>query len=165
MWLIKKWDSTLKQSFYVQYSRRIHLHEDTRRNGRSTWRILYVKRYIGPEKIYLQSCTSSTLLVQGIYKDIDPQGGFKLCKTYLCLLFRLNELGTIFFIVYVYDTLEIGDKPALMDTIECINKYYSTRSVGELEDFIVYTVKWNLTKMTLNISQPDLINKMTQVFN
>ena len=37
--------------------------------------------------------------------------------------------------------------------------------MGEIEDFIVYTVKWNLTKMTLNISQPDLINKMTQVFN
>ena len=37
--------------------------------------------------------------------------------------------------------------------------------MGEIEDFIVYTVKCDLTKMTLKISQPDLINKMTQVFN
>ena len=37
--------------------------------------------------------------------------------------------------------------------------------MGELEDIIVYTVKRYLTRMTLNISQPDLINKMTQGFN
>ena len=56
----------------------------------------------------------------------------------------------------------MGEKPALMDTIECINKYYSTRSVGELEEFKGCTIKRDLTKMTFKISKPDLINKMTQ---
>ena len=37
--------------------------------------------------------------------------------------------------------------------------------MGEIEDFIVYTFKCDLTKMTLKISQTDLINKMTQGFN
>ena len=37
--------------------------------------------------------------------------------------------------------------------------------MGELEDFIGYTVMRDLTKMTLKISQKDLINKMTQGFN
>ena len=35
----------------------------------------------------------------------------------------------------------------------------------ELEEFIVYTVKCDLTKMTLKISKPDRINKIAQGFN
>ena len=37
--------------------------------------------------------------------------------------------------------------------------------MGELEDFVGCTIKRDLTKITLNISHPDLINKMTQGFN
>ena len=37
--------------------------------------------------------------------------------------------------------------------------------MGELEDFIGCTIKRDLAKMTLKISQPDLINKMTPGFN
>ena len=37
--------------------------------------------------------------------------------------------------------------------------------MGELVDFIGCVIKLDLTKMTLKIYQPDLINKMTQVFN
>ena len=37
--------------------------------------------------------------------------------------------------------------------------------MGELDDFIGYKIKRDLTKMTLNISQPYLIIKMTQGFN
>ena len=37
--------------------------------------------------------------------------------------------------------------------------------MGELEDFIGCSIKRDLTKMTLNISQPDIINKTTQGFN
>ena len=37
--------------------------------------------------------------------------------------------------------------------------------MGELVDFIGCIIKIDLTKMTLKIYQPDLINKMTQVFN
>ena len=50
------------------------------------------------------------------------KAGFKQCKTDPSLLWRVNKLETVIVIVYVYDTLEIGDKPTLMDTIECINK-------------------------------------------
>ena len=35
----------------------------------------------------------------------------------------------------------------------------------KLEDFIGCTIEKDLTNTTLNISQPDLINKMTQGFN
>ena len=61
--------------------------------------------------------------------------------------------------------LAIGDRTELMDTIECIKKYYATQSMGELEDFIGCTIMRDLTKNTLNIHQPDLINKTTQIFN
>ena len=50
------------------------------------------------------------------------KAGFNQYKTYPCILYRIYELGTVIFIIYVDDTLKIGDKPELMDTIECIKK-------------------------------------------
>ena len=81
------------------------------------------------------------------------------------LLYIVNELDIVNFIVYVDDTLEIGDKPALMGAIEYTKKEYATWLMGETEEFIGYTINCDLTKTTLNISQPDLINKTTQGFN
>ena len=40
-----------------------------------------------------------------------------------------------------------------------------TQSMVELEEFIGCTIKCNFTKMNLNISQLDIIKKMTQGFN
>ena len=37
--------------------------------------------------------------------------------------------------------------------------------MDEIEDFLGYTINRDFTKMTLKISQPDLINKTTQGFN
>ena len=37
--------------------------------------------------------------------------------------------------------------------------------MGELEDFVGCMIKRDLTNMTLNISQPDLIHNINQVFN
>ena len=37
--------------------------------------------------------------------------------------------------------------------------------MGELEELVGYDIKHDLTKMTLNIYQPHLINNMNQVFN
>ena len=40
-----------------------------------------------------------------------------------------------------------------------------TQSTVPLEDFLLYTIKLDLTNMTLKISQPHLITTMTQLFN
>ena len=88
---------------------RRNLHENIRRNGRSTWRILYLWRYIDTYKIYLWSLTSITLLVQVINQYNEPQGGVQKFKTDTCLLYRVNELGTVINIVYVDDPLAIGE--------------------------------------------------------
>ena len=93
-------------------------------------------------------------------KIVTLKVGFKQCKNYPSILYRVNETGTAIVIVYVYDTLEIRDKPALMDTIECIKKEYANQSMGKLEDFIGCTIKRDLTNMTLNIYQPNLIYNM-----
>ena len=37
--------------------------------------------------------------------------------------------------------------------------------MGELEDLAGCTIKRDITKMTINISQPDIITKMPQEFN
>ena len=47
---------------------------------------------------------------------------FKKCKTDLCLLYLVHELGTVIVIVYVYSMLVIVDIPSLLNTIECIKK-------------------------------------------
>ena len=61
-------------------------------------------------------------MVQGIHQDNETQGGLQKRKTDPCLLYRVNELGTVIFIVYVDYTLSIGDKLEFMDKIECIKK-------------------------------------------
>ena len=52
-----------------------------------------------------------------------------------------------------------------MNMIEHTKKYYITRLLGELENFLVCTINRDLTKMTLTIYQPDLITNMNQGFN
>ena len=60
------------------------------------------------------------------------KAGLKKYKTDLCLLYQVNDLGTIIVIVYDDGTLEIGDKPEFMNMIEYIKKEYATQSMGEL---------------------------------
>ena len=53
----------------------------------------------------------------------------------------------------------------MIDNIEFINKEYGTESTGPPENFVGYTIKHELTKTNLKISQPHLISKMTQGCN
>ena len=86
-------------------------------------------------------------------------------KTDTCILYLLNEIKTVIVTIYIYDTLDVGDRKSLMDTIEFIIKEYTTLSTGELDDFVGCRMKCDLTKMTLKTCQPHLITKMTQEFN
>ena len=47
---------------------------------------------------------------------------FKKSKTDPCLLYRIHELGTVIFIVYIDGNLPIIYKAVLMGTIEFIKK-------------------------------------------
>ena len=55
-------------------------------------------------------------------KTMTLKAGYKKCKTEPCLLYRINELGNVIFILYKDDTLKIGDKPASVDTTEYTKK-------------------------------------------
>ena len=50
------------------------------------------------------------------------KAGFKKYNTNPCILYRVNALDAIIVIAYVDSTLEIGDKPESMNTIELKNK-------------------------------------------
>ena len=52
-----------------------------------------------------------------------------------------------------------------MDTIEFNKRYYVIQSMGEPEEFIRFTIKRDLTKMTLKFFQPNLMTKMTLGLN
>ena len=47
---------------------------------------------------------------------------FNQRTTYYCSLYIVNDLGTVIITVYINDTMEIGDKPELINKIECIKK-------------------------------------------
>ena len=95
-------------------------------------------------------------------KTMNLKEGFKYCKTYPCILYRVNKLRAFTVTVSIYHTLSIGDKPTLMDAIECTKKEYVNRTMGELEDFAGCTIKRDLTKTTLNLFQPCLNTKTNQ---
>ena len=70
---------------------------------------------------YIYSLVQAARLQLNEYiKTMTPKAGFKQCKTGPCLLYIVNRTAIV--TVYGDDTLEIGDKPALMDTIECTKK-------------------------------------------
>ena len=82
------------------------------------------------------------------------KAGFKQFNTDAYILYIVNEFRTLVVIVYLYDTLEIRDKPEFMNTIEWTKKEYVNISKGELEEFVGCTIERDITKMTLNISKP-----------
>ena len=57
--------------------------------------------------MYIRPIKGFTSLDRGIYQEYDPQGGIKIVKINICLLYRLNELGTAIFTICVYDTILI----------------------------------------------------------
>ena len=61
--------------------------------------------------------------------------------------------------------MEIGDKTEWLDMIECNNKDHANWSMVIPKDFVRCTIKRDLTNIKLNIYQPYLITKTTQVFN
>ena len=61
-------------------------------------------------------------LVQGYTKTMTLKAGFNQLKNYTCIPYRVNELRNVFVTVYVDGTLEIGDKPSLMNMIQCNKK-------------------------------------------
>ena len=67
-------------SVYILSTRRRNLHEDTKKNGRSTWRILHVQINIYTYNIYLRSHKSRNFMVQVIHQDNDPQGRIRTMK-------------------------------------------------------------------------------------
>ena len=54
------------------------------------WRILYMRKYIYNDKIYLWYCTSSTFIVQVIYQDNDPQGGVQTMQDWHLSLIQMK---------------------------------------------------------------------------
>ena len=64
------------------------------------------------------------------------KAGIKQCNIDPCVFYRVNGLGAVILVLYKYDTLEIRDKPALIDTIECIKKECVTLSMVPLKYFL-----------------------------
>ena len=110
-------------SVFICSNRGRNIHKDTISNGRSTWRTLYVQRYIKTDKIYPSFFTSRTLLVQGMHQDNEPQGGVKIMQDLpLSIIYSKWTLDYNSNYIYIYNTLSIGDKPAWINKIGCIKK-------------------------------------------
>ena len=125
MWLIKKWDSqtidveTLLLYAVIEEDIHVNILEVRAEVLQENYTYEYILMLI---KYIYGLVQASNLCFKGYINTMILNVGFKQCRIYPCLLYRLNELGTVIFIVYVNYTLEIGNKPAFMDTIECIKK-------------------------------------------
>ena len=64
----------------------------------------------------------SRFWVKGYIKTMTLNAGLKKYMADTCLLYIVNELRNVIIVVYIYSTIEIRDKPALVHTIECIKK-------------------------------------------
>ena len=64
---------------------------------------------------------------QEIHQYNDPQGGVQTIQDWSLSLIQSKLNRDVIVIVYVEDTLVIGEKPELIDTIEFIKKEHSTR--------------------------------------
>ena len=66
--------------FFIHGTIRRIIHENTRRNDRSTWIIVQVQEYIDIYKMYIRSHTRVTFLVQVIHQYNYPQGRIQKMK-------------------------------------------------------------------------------------
>ena len=89
--------------------------------------------------------------------------GFEQFENDSCLLKRKNEKGRVFLIVYVDDCFVVGDKVAVKEALDEIEKYFSITRSENIEDFIGCRIEKEENKILL--SQPDLIKKMMKKFN
>ena len=65
----------------------------------------------------------------------------------------------------MYDTLEVTYELEPPYTLEYIDKEYAISPMGKPKGFVEFVIKHDINKMTLNISQTDLIVKITKYFN
>ena len=107
---------------FICSTRGRNLHEDTRKNERSTCRKLHIWRYVDTYKIYLCYCISSTLLVQGMHQVYEPQGVIQTMQEWPLSFIpsKWNQNCNIH-CIYIWHAGNWG-KSSLMNTIECIKK-------------------------------------------
>jgi len=88
--------------------------------------------------------------------------GFEQYENDSCLLKRKTSKGQVFLIIYVDDCFVVGDKDAVKEALEEIEKHFSITRSEKIEDFIGCRIEKDGDRILL--SQPDLISKMTKKF-
>ena len=95
-------------------------------------------------------------------KTLKEDLGFVEYENDSCLLKRKTEKGLTILIMYVDDCFVIGDKDAVKEALNDIEKHYEIKRSEEVEDFIGCNIKRKQDKVYL--SQPDLIGKVLESF-
>ena len=84
--------------------------------------------------------------------------GFEVSKADPCLLMREDEFGTVFFAVWVDDSLVIGDKNAIDKVIKDLMKNGLVPKIPEsLKDYLRYEITFSYDGDKAWIHQPHLI--------
>ena len=88
--------------------------------------------------------------------------GFTKCLSDQCLLMKNNDDGVVIVCIYIDDTLCVGDQSAIDTFKRDIQKFFSTKEEGKMEDYVGCQVSRNGDKMWMY--QQDLINKIRKHF-
>ena len=90
--------------------------------------------------------------------------GFKVSEAEPCLLFKRQENGECFVVVYVDDCLVMGNEHMVKHTIERIKEVFKIKEKGNLEDYLGCEVLFNRRKTQAWIGQPHLIKNLEEKF-
>jgi len=89
--------------------------------------------------------------------------GFEQCKNDPCLFFGTNQLEGAIFCVYVDDFFAVGDKLALEDTIEELNKDFILQVNKNADEYLGCRIEKNKDIITV-LSQPDILKQLRNRF-
>lgn len=88
---------------------------------------------------------------------------FVNCPVEGCLVLRKTQHGTVIFCIYVDDVMCIGDEGAVKLAILEIQKLYSIKMIGSIQEYVGVTIEEKMNKTVL-LSQPDTIKKLSIKF-
>ena len=91
--------------------------------------------------------------------------GFELSKADPCLLVRRNDKGTVYFGVWVDDSLVIGDTKAIDDALDDLKKRGLVLKIaGSLKDYLSCEITFSADGKQAWVHQPHLLKKLEGKF-
>ena len=89
----------------------------------------------------------------------NPEIGMHQCAIDQCLFVQHNELGTVILIIYVDDVKMWGDKVAIMDVLEKVQKHLTVTANDDNNDFLGCNIIMNIPEKECYMHQKAILDR------